>query len=111
MGGRRVVGVSDGQRSRSDRRGRAESHVGGSALPGPATSLCRWRCEVERLADKPSIVSIACTGRGSLKNQLTRPSAQSIMTSRGRSARYMAVVHHHIGSPKKSTMAQNEMIT
>jgi hypothetical protein len=60
-----------------------------------------------------SLVLLALYVRAQIssKGQLTRPSAQSIMASRGSSARYMAVVHHHIGRPIKIAMAQNETIT
>jgi hypothetical protein len=110
---RRVGGAGDGLRSRLGRRGRAVSRVGGSVLLGLAASLRRWRCGVERLAGKPGLsVSIVCTGHKNLQQgQLTRPSAQSIIASSGRSARYIAVVHHHIGKPIKSTIAQNAAIT
>lgn len=106
---RRVVAAGDGQRNHLGRRERVVLRVGGSVLPDPAASLRRWRCGVERLAGKPVLVSM--WHKNLRQDQLTRPSAQSIMTSKGRSARYMAVVHHHIGRPSKSTMAQNETIT
>ena len=110
-GDQRVVAAGDEQKSRLSRREHAVSRVGGSVRPGPAASLRRWRCGVERLAGKPVLLVLYVQHTNLGKGQLTRPSAQSIMTSKGRSARYMAVVHHHIGRPKKSTMAQNETIT
>lgn len=45
------------------------------------------------------------------KRLLTFPSAQSVIKSKGNSARYMAVVLHHIGSPNSTTTTQKETIT
>ena len=41
---------------------------------------------------------------------LALPSAQSVMSCRGSSALYMAVVFSHIGRPRKTTTAQKERI-
>lgn len=38
----------------------------------------------------------------------TFPSAQASISWRGRRARGMEVVHHHVGSPRNMTIAQNE---
>lgn len=38
----------------------------------------------------------------------TLPSAHSIISSKGRSARYIVVVFHHIGRPKNRTISQKE---
>lgn len=42
---------------------------------------------------------------------VTLPSDQSNMAWRGSSARYMVVVFHHNGKPRKMTMAQKEEMT
>jgi len=42
---------------------------------------------------------------------LTLPSAQSSMSSKGRFARYMVVVFHHIGRPRQRTINQKERMT
>lgn len=41
----------------------------------------------------------------------TFPSAHSNMSSKGRSARYMVVVFHHMGRPKRRTISQKERMT
>lgn len=41
----------------------------------------------------------------------TLPTAQSIMSSRGRLARGIVVVLHHIGRPRHSTINQNDRMT
>ena len=41
----------------------------------------------------------------------TLPSAHSIISSRGRLARYIVVVFHHIGRPRQSMMSQKERMT
>ena len=41
----------------------------------------------------------------------TLPSAHSSISSKGRSARYIVVVFHHIGSPRSTTISQKDMIT
>lgn len=41
----------------------------------------------------------------------TFPSAQLIISLRGRFARYMLVVFHHIGKPRNMTIAQKDRMT
>lgn len=41
----------------------------------------------------------------------TLPSAQSIISSRGKFALGMAVVFHHIGRPRHNTISQNDNMT
>lgn len=41
----------------------------------------------------------------------TLPTAQSIMSSKGKLARGMVVVFHHIGRPRHSTISQNDRMT
>jgi hypothetical protein len=56
-----------------------------------------------------SVCLLRATLIGSARRTL--PAAQSIMSSRGRLARGMVVVFHHIGRPRHRTTNQNDIMT
>lgn len=55
------------------------------------------------------VCGIKVTLHGGVRRTL--PTAQSIMSSRGKLARGMVVVFHHIGRPRHSTISQNDRMT
>lgn len=78
-------------------------------LPMAAAFQGRWIFAVEIQVGMPGTPSAeGCRGKGEV---FTLPSAQSIIWLRGNLARYIAVVRHHTGSPRQSTMAQKESMT
>lgn len=104
-----IAVVDDVPRSRSSHPARAESTVASDGLLESEEHLYRQIFGVGRRGDKPASISQAqkCV----FDAYHTLPSAQSFIWESGRFALYMAVVSHHIGSPKKSTMAQNDAMT
>lgn len=106
----RVADVGDGPRTHSYRPVHA-------VWPGldvePRDFVAREPQQVseeEMRVCKPSDLVSHATVRGPI-TLLTLPSAHSSISCKGSRARWIEVVHHHIGRPRIMTMAQNEEMT